>query len=51
MDGIHQLVGSFNASVKEFQGRGHNLLDSLHNRFDRDYVEFNVCISNLEGAL
>ena len=51
MDGIHQLVGSLNALVKEFQGRGHNLLDFLHHRFDRDCVECNVRISDLEGAL
>ncbi len=29
----------------------HDLLDYSHNRFDRDYVEFNVRISDLESAL
>ena len=51
MDGIHQLVGSFQNIVDDFKMKSHDLLDFLNNRFDRDYVEFNVRISELESAL
>jgi dynein heavy chain len=51
MDGITQLVGSFQTIADDFQGKRHDLLDFLLNKFDRDYVEFNVRISDLEGAL
>eukprot|EP00439_Symbiodinium_sp_Y106_P063853 s629_g9.t3 len=51
MDGIHQLVGSFQTIVDDFKFKSHDLLDFLNNRFDRDYVEFNVRISELESAL
>ncbi|CAE8616980.1 unnamed protein product [Polarella glacialis] len=51
MDGIHQLVGSFQSIVDDFKVKRHDLLDFLNNRFDRDYVEFNVRISELESAL
>lgn len=51
MDGIHQLVGAFRANIDDFRVKRHDLLDFLNNRFDRDYVEFNVRISDLEGAL
>eukprot|EP00931_Biecheleriopsis_adriatica_P081370 TRINITY_DN5469_c0_g1_i3.p1 TRINITY_DN5469_c0_g1~~TRINITY_DN5469_c0_g1_i3.p1 ORF type:complete len:4660 (-),score=1275.41 TRINITY_DN5469_c0_g1_i3:88-14067(-) len=51
MDGIHQLVGAFQSIVDDFKTKRHDLLDFLNNRFDRDYVEFNVRISELESAL
>ena len=37
--------------MNEFKGKKHDLLDYHNNKFDRDYVEFNVSISELEGSL
>ena len=51
MDGIHPLVDSFRVTVQDFRNKGHDLLDFLNNKFDRDYVEFNVRINDLESAL
>eukprot|EP00930_Biecheleria_cincta_P100463 TRINITY_DN920_c0_g1_i2.p1 TRINITY_DN920_c0_g1~~TRINITY_DN920_c0_g1_i2.p1 ORF type:complete len:4610 (-),score=1017.36 TRINITY_DN920_c0_g1_i2:106-13935(-) len=51
MNGIHQLVGQFQSIVDDFKVKRHHLLEFLNNRFDRDYVEFNVRISELETAL
>ena len=51
LEGMEQLIARFHQIVKEFRGKGHDLLDYHNNKFDRDYVEFNVKISDLEGAL
>eukprot|EP00913_Durusdinium_trenchii_P005594 g5213.t1 len=51
MDGIRQLVASFQNIVDDFKVKRHDLLDFLNNRFDRDYVEFNVRVSELESRL
>ncbi len=50
-DGMEILSDSFNSVMNEFRSKRHDLLDYSHNRFDRDYVEFNVRISDLESAL
>jgi dynein heavy chain len=50
-DGMEPLVRSFKAILEEFQIKRHNLLDFHSNRFDRDYVEFLVRISDLESNL
>jgi dynein heavy chain len=50
-DGMEQLVLNFKSIMEEFRNKRHDLLDFLNNRFDRDYVEFNVRISDLESAL
>ncbi|CAK0830655.1 unnamed protein product [Prorocentrum cordatum] len=50
-DGMEPLVKSFKTILEEFQIKRHDLLDYHYNRFDRDYVEFNVRISDLEGSL
>ena len=41
----------YHSIMDEFRNKRHDLLDFHHNRFDRDYVEFNVRISDLESAL
>ena len=41
---MEQLIARFHQIVKEFRGKGHDLLDYHNNKFDRDYVEFNVAI-------
>jgi dynein heavy chain len=50
-DGMERLIESFNSILLEFRNKRHDLLDFHQNRFDRDYVEFNVRISDLESAL
>eukprot|EP00392_Amoebophrya_sp_AT5.2_P000468 g469.t1 len=50
-DGMEQLVESFRMIMEEFKNKNHNLLDFHNNKFDRDYVEFNVRITDLEAAL
>jgi dynein heavy chain len=50
-DGMEPLVRSFRSILEEFQIKRHDLLDFQNNRFDRDYVEFNVRISDLESNL
>ena len=42
LEGMEQLIARFHQIVKEFRGKGHDLLDYHNNKFDRDYVEFNV---------
>ena len=51
LEGMEELIGQFHAIVKDFRQKNHDLLDYHNNKFDRDYVEFNVKISDLESAL
>ncbi|CAD7960877.1 unnamed protein product [Amoebophrya sp. A25] len=50
-DGMEMLVENFRMIMDEFKNKNHNLLDFHNNKFDRDYVEFNVRIADLEAAL
>eukprot|EP00820_Chromera_velia_P029268 Cvel_12266.t1-p1 / transcript=Cvel_12266.t1 / gene=Cvel_12266 / organism=Chromera_velia_CCMP2878 / gene_product=Dynein gamma chain, flagellar outer arm, putative / transcript_product=Dynein gamma chain, flagellar outer arm, putative / location=Cvel_scaffold794:55107-67642(+) / protein_length=1727 / sequence_SO=supercontig / SO=protein_coding / is_pseudo=false len=50
-EGMETLVDAFRTIMEEFKSKRHDLLDFHSNRFDRDYVEFNVRISDLEAAL
>ena len=50
-DGMDPLVESFKAVTEEFKAKRHELLDYTNNRFDRDYVEFNLRIVELEKGL
>jgi dynein heavy chain len=50
-DGMEPLVKSFKEILEAFQIKRHQLLDYNSNRFDRDYVEFNVKIADLECNL
>lgn len=51
LEGMEKLIESFWGIIKDFQNKRHDLLDYYNNTFDRDYVEFNVKISELESAL
>lgn len=51
LEGMESLVDQFYSIKKEFRAKNHDLLDYHNNKFDRDYVEFNVSISDLEGNL
>jgi dynein heavy chain, axonemal len=50
-DGLDPLIIAFNDVVKMFRSKGHDLLDFGSNRFDRDYVDFNVKMHELESSL
>jgi len=50
-DGIDPLVQAFSEVVRAFRNKGHELLDYHSNRFDRDYVDFNVKMHELESSL
>ena len=51
LEGMEELIELFHAIVRDFRQKRHDLLDYHNNKFDRDYVEFNVKISDLEGSL
>jgi len=51
LEGMDHLIVKFEKIVKDFQRKRHDLLDYQKNTFDRDYVEFNVNISDLESML
>ena len=42
LEGMEKLIEQFHLIVKEFRLKRHDLLDYHNNKFDRDYVEFNV---------
>ena len=44
MEGMEPLIYNFCAIIDEFRLKKHDLLDYHNNKFDRDYVEFNVRI-------
>ena len=51
LEGMEPLNASFKKVVSAFRGKKHNLLEFTNSKFDRDFVEFNVKISRLEGEL
>jgi dynein heavy chain len=51
LEGMEPLIDRFFEIQSEFRSRNHDLLDYHNNKFDRDYVEFNVHITDLEGRL
>lgn len=50
-EGLEDLMIRFNEAVKMFRSKGHDLLDFQVNKFDRDYVDFNVKMNELESSL
>lgn len=42
IEGMEPLLDGFKTAVMVFRVKGHNLLDYHSNRFDRDFVTFNV---------
>jgi dynein heavy chain len=50
-EGLGPLLRSFEEIVKGFRSKGYDLLDFHSNRFDRDYVDFNVKMNDLERSL
>ncbi|OWZ14140.1 Dynein heavy chain, partial [Phytophthora megakarya] len=51
LEGMDALLASFNTIIREFRAHKHDLLDFHNNKFDRDYVEFNIQIADLEASL
>lgn len=48
---MEALTAKFNEIIKNFKAKNHDLLDTNSNKFDRDWVEFNVEISVLDMNL
>jgi len=51
LEGMDDIIGMFFALIDGFKRKRHDLLDFQRNDFDRDYVEFNSRINELEGKL
>ena len=48
---MDSLIQTFFQIVEEFRKKPYDLLDYTKNQFDRDYLEFNVSIHELETSL
>jgi dynein heavy chain len=51
IDGMEELIQSFDNLVNEFKLKGHDLLDFYNTTFERDFVEFTMHNSGLENAI
>ena len=51
LEGMETLTTKFKDIIEDFKKKRHDLLDTNNNKFDRDWVEFNVEISHLDVAL
>jgi len=51
IDGMDELIHSFDTLVNEFKLKGHDLLDFSNTVFERDFVEFTMHNSGLENAI
>eukprot|EP00606_Chrysophyceae_sp_TOSAG23-5_P000883 GSChrysophyteH2.ASY1.ANO1.1544.1 assembled CDS len=51
LDDMDHIIELFRTIVSNFRKKRHKLLDYNNNTFDRDYVEFNVKITDLEASL
>ena len=45
---MDKVTKEFYRIIGEFKKKDHDLLDTNNSKFDRDFVEFNVSISNLD---
>jgi dynein heavy chain len=51
LENIQPILKTFQGYVTKFKNKNHRLLEYRDDRFDRDFVEFNVDISNVETLL
>ena len=51
IDGLEEIIKSFFLIVDDFKRRPYDLLDYQKSSFDRDLLEFNVSVNEMEGAL
>ena len=48
IDGLEEIVKNFDGVVDDIRRKPYDLLDFSNTQFDRDYMEFNVNIHELE---
>lgn len=51
LENINPIIENFNKHVTLFKRKNHKLLDFTQNKFDRDFVAFNVSVSMVETEL
>lgn len=51
IEGMDSIMKIFSEIKIEFRSRNHDLLDYHNNKFDRDYVEFNVHVADIESNI
>ena len=51
LENIQPIIDTFNNHVTKFRRMNHRLLDFTQNKFDRDFVAFNVNVSMVETEL
>ncbi|KAL7690391.1 putative AAA+ ATPase domain, dynein heavy chain region D6 P-loop domain-containing protein [Plasmopara halstedii] len=51
LEGMDTLLASFDTIVQTFRAHKHDLLDYQNNKFDRDYVDLNIQLADLEASL
>lgn len=51
IEGLEQMIRSLNNIIDDVKRKPYDLLDFFRNQFDRDYLEFNVNIHDLEIQL
>jgi len=51
LEDIQEIVNEFSLQIKDFRSKNHKLLDFMDGVFDKDYVEFNVRVSEVEMSL
>lgn len=51
LDGLNAIIDQFRNIVREFKLKRHDLLEYYSHKFDRDFVEFNARIIDLELSL
>lgn len=51
IDGLEEIVQNFDSVVDDIRRKPYDLLDFSNTQFDRDYMEFNVNIHELEMAI
>ena len=51
LEGIEEILRKFGMVMDDLKSKNHNLLDYESTIFDRDFIEFNVEVSNLETSL
>ena len=51
IDGMGMVTTGFELIVEEIRRKPYDLLDASKDQFDRDFLEFNVNINDLEATL
>ena len=51
IDGMDALVKKFFKTCEEFKRKPYDLLDYQQNQFDRDFLDFNVMVHDVETSL